>query len=72
MLRKPAHTGEGELSFFYLMIAKCCFQRSISTRHPNAAGTLREMGRNYLTSASNVASTLDSKSLAMVMRRSLG
>jgi hypothetical protein len=53
MLRKP------EPSFFYLMMAKSCFRRAVSTIHPNAAGALRDIGHNYLAKANGVASTLE-------------
>jgi hypothetical protein len=72
MLRKPTHTSAGKPSFFYLLIAECCFQRSVSTHHPNAASTLREIGRNYLANASGVSSTLDSRPLALATGRLLG
>jgi hypothetical protein len=57
MLRKSIHRAE-EPSLFYLIMAESCFQRAASTRHPNARGTLRDIGRNYLAKASDVASTL--------------
>jgi hypothetical protein len=63
MLRKPIHTSAGEPSFFYLMMAESCFRRAVSTCHPNASGALRDIGRNYLTKANGVASTLESHSL---------
>jgi len=40
-------------------MAESCFQRAASTRHPNACGALREIGRRYLAGASEVASTLE-------------
>ena len=58
MLRKPIHTSAGEPSFFYLMMAEICFRRAVSTRHPKAAGTLLEIGRNYVAKATGVASVL--------------
>jgi hypothetical protein len=58
MLRKPIQSSAKEPSFFYLMMAESCFQRAASTRHPNACGTLREIGRKYIAEASDVASTL--------------
>jgi hypothetical protein len=51
MLRKSIHSSAREPSFFYLMMAESCFRRAVSTRFPNAGGTLREMGRNYLAKA---------------------
>jgi hypothetical protein len=61
MLRKSIHTSEGEPSFFYLMMAEGCFRRAVSTRHPKASGTLREIGRKYLAKADGVASVLESQ-----------
>jgi hypothetical protein len=58
MLRKPIHTSAGEPSFFYLMMAEICFRRAVSTRHPKAAGTLLEIGRNYVAKSTGVASVL--------------
>jgi hypothetical protein len=63
MLRKPIHISAGEPSFFYLMMAESCFRRAGSTRHPNAGGALRDIGRNYLAKANGVASTLESQPL---------
>jgi hypothetical protein len=54
------------------MMAKCCFERSVSTRNPNAADTLREIGRAYLANASDVSSAFDARPLALVARRLLG
>jgi hypothetical protein len=58
MLRKSIQSSAGEPSFFYLMMAETCFQRAASTRHFNARGTLREIGRRYLAEATDVGSTL--------------
>ena len=44
-----------EPSFFYLVMAKSCFRRAISTPHPKAGGALRELGRNYLVKAGGLA-----------------
>ena len=44
-----------EPSFFYLVMAKSCFRRAVSTPHPKAGGTLRELGRNYLSKAGGLA-----------------
>jgi len=65
MLRKSIQTSSKEPSFFYLMMAESCFQRAASSRHPKAVGALREIGRNYLAKASDVASTLEPQSRAM-------
>jgi hypothetical protein len=61
MLRKPIHTSAGEPSFFYLMMAESCFQRAVRTRHPQAGGTLLEIGRDYLAKATDVDSVLGSQ-----------
>jgi hypothetical protein len=61
MLRKSLRISAGEPSFFYLMLAKSCFRRAVSTGHPNASSTLREIGRNYLANANNVASVLEAQ-----------
>jgi len=52
MLRKSLHCEESSL--FYLIMAESCFQRAVSTRHPKAGGTLREIGRHYLAKANEV------------------
>ena len=44
-----------EPSFFYLVMAKSCFRRAVSTPHPKAGGTLCELGRNYLAKAGGIA-----------------
>jgi hypothetical protein len=54
MLRKSIQNSAAEPSFFYLMMAESCFQRAVSTRHPKAGGTLREIGRKYLAKAGSV------------------
>ena len=59
MLRKSSQSNAKEPSFFYLMMAESCFQRAAKTRHPNARGALREIGRRYLAEASDVGSTLE-------------
>ena len=59
MLRKSSQSSAQEPSFFDLMMAESCFQRATSTRHPNASGALREIGRRYLAEARDVASTLE-------------
>jgi hypothetical protein len=38
-------------SYFYLLMAKSCFCRAMSTPHPKASGTLRQIGREYLAQA---------------------
>ena len=58
MLRKSIQSSANEPSFFYLMMAESCFQRAASTRHLQARGALREIGRRYLAEANDVVSTL--------------
>jgi hypothetical protein len=65
MLRKSVQGNAKEPSFFYLMMAESCFQRAASTRHLEARGALREIGRRYLAEASDVASTLAPQSRAV-------
>jgi hypothetical protein len=62
MLRKPIHVSAGEPSFFYLMMARSCFRRAASTRHPKAGGTLLEIGRDFLAKSTAVTSVLESES----------
>jgi hypothetical protein len=50
MSRKSIHSSPEEPSFFYLMMAGTCFQRAARHRQ---AGKLRNIGRNYLTKATN-------------------
>jgi hypothetical protein len=56
MRRQSISASGGEPSFFYLMMADGCFQRATSARHPNADGMLRNIGRDYLTKATEVSS----------------
>ena len=56
MSRKSIHSSPGEPSFFYLMMAGTCFQRAARHRQ---AGTLRNIGRDYLTKATKVTSILE-------------
>jgi hypothetical protein len=58
MLRKSIQSSPKVPSFFYLMMAESCFQRAAGTRHLEARGTLRQIGRHYLAKASDVASSL--------------
>jgi hypothetical protein len=62
MSRKSIHSSTGEPSFFYLMLAGTCFQRAARHRQ---AGTLRNIGRNYLTKATRVTSALQSQPSAI-------
>jgi hypothetical protein len=50
-----------EPSFFYLVMAKSCFRRAVSTPHPKARGTLRELGRDYLAKAGGGPRTVETK-----------
>ena len=59
MSRKPIKSSAGEPSFFYLIMAETAFRRAASTRHPKGSGTLRTIGRSYLTKATGVASMLE-------------
>ena len=45
------HSSATEPSFFYVLMAESCFRRAVSTRHPKAGGTLRQIGRDYLAKA---------------------
>ena len=58
MSRKSIQSSANEPSYFYLLMAESCFQRAASTRHLQARGALREIGRRYLAEANDVASTL--------------
>jgi len=64
MLRKSIYNSPGEPSFFYLMMARSCFRRAASARR-SQAGTLRNIGRNYLTKATKVTSMLEPQHLAI-------
>jgi hypothetical protein len=64
VLRKSIESSAKEPSFFYLMMAESCFQRAASTRNSKACGTLRDIGRDYLAKASEVASILEPRSRA--------
>jgi hypothetical protein len=55
------HTSAGEPSFFYLMMAESCFRQAVSTHHPKAGDTLRDIGRNYLLKANDVTSELEAE-----------
>jgi hypothetical protein len=69
MLRKSAGASGGEPSFFYLMMAEICFQRAIRTRHPNAGGALRNIGREYRIKATEVRSAFEPEPQPAVWRR---
>jgi hypothetical protein len=68
MVRNPIKTSAGEPSFFYLMMARSCFRRAASTRHPKAGSTLLEIGRNYLAKATDVVSELESEPMQLRRR----
>jgi hypothetical protein len=53
---RATSANAAEPSFFYLVMAKSCFRRAVSTPYPKAGGTLRELGRNYLAKAGGHAS----------------
>jgi len=57
MFGKSIQSSTAEPSFFYLMIAATCFRRAARTRHPNAGGALRDIGREYLAKAGRVIPT---------------
>jgi hypothetical protein len=54
-MRATSVHAADEPSFFYLVMAKSCFRRAVSTPHPKAGGTLRELGRDYLAKAGGLA-----------------
>jgi hypothetical protein len=62
MSRKSIYSSPGEPSFFYLMMAGTCFRRAARHRQ---AGTLRNIGRNYLMKATKVTSALESQPSAI-------
>jgi hypothetical protein len=55
MSRTSIHASATEPSFFYVLMAQSCFRRAVSTRHPKAGGTLRQIGRDYLAKANGTA-----------------
>jgi hypothetical protein len=67
---KMNYTSAGEPSFFYLMMARGCFQRAGRAVHPNAGAVLRNIARDYLTKATKVTSVFESQSLANAGRPS--
>ena len=50
MSRKTISMSEGQPSFYYLMMARCCFDRARRAGHSKGAG-LRGIGRDYLIKA---------------------
>src|SRR3984893_1416958 len=62
MSRKSIYSSPGEPSFFYLMMAGPCFR---GPARNGQAGTLRNIGRSYLTKATKVTSALESQPSAI-------
>ena len=50
MSRKMISQNAGQPSFYYLMMARCYFDRARKAGHPKGAG-LRNIGRDYLIKA---------------------
>jgi hypothetical protein len=50
MSRKTISLSAGQPSFYYLMMARCYFDRARRAGHPKGAG-LRNIGRDYLIKA---------------------
>ena len=50
MSRETISRSAGQPSFYYLMMARCCFDRARRAGHPKGAG-LRTVGRDYLIKA---------------------
>ena len=55
MFGRSNRSSTAESSFFYLLRAATCFRRAGCTRHPNAGGALRDIGREYLAKAGSDA-----------------
>ena len=53
MSTKSIHANIADSSYFYLLMAGSCFRRAVATPHPNAGGTLRKIGRDYLAMANH-------------------
>jgi hypothetical protein len=51
-----------EPSFFYVLMAESCFRRAACTRRPQAVGTLRQTGRDYLAKANGMGPVLERQS----------
>jgi hypothetical protein len=41
-------------SFYYVLMAGTCFRRAARTPRPQARGTLRQLGRDYLAKSARV------------------
>jgi hypothetical protein len=61
MSRISNHIGATESSFFYVLMAQSCFRQAVSTRHPKAGGTLRQIGRDYLAKANGMTPVLEAR-----------
>jgi hypothetical protein len=61
MAHRSIRTSAGEPSFFYLMMARTCFQSAAKAVHPKGGATLRNIGRGYLMKATSVASDLEAE-----------
>jgi hypothetical protein len=57
MLVKSMRISAAQPSVFYLLMAATCFRRAGCSRHPNASGALRDIGRGYLAKAGRVIPT---------------
>jgi hypothetical protein len=62
---KMNYRSAGEPSFFYLMMARGCFQRAERAVHPKASAALRNIGRDYLTKATKVTSVFEPRPLQL-------
>jgi hypothetical protein len=51
MFAKSIQDRTAEPSFYYVMLAATCFRRTTRSCHPNAGGTLYDIGCNYLAKA---------------------
>jgi hypothetical protein len=61
MAHRSIRTSAGEPSFYYLMMARTCFQSAAKAVHPKGGATLRNIGRAYLMKATRVASDLEAQ-----------
>jgi hypothetical protein len=51
MFGEPRQSGIREPSFYYVVLAATCFQRTACGCHPNAGGVLCDTGYKYLAKA---------------------
>ena len=51
MFGETSQSGIPEASFYYVVLAATCFQRTAGGCHPNAPGVLRDTGYKYLAKA---------------------